>query len=180
MFFLKNIILIIPFFYFGFTNSSFSQIYPIYNEIPSIAVVDQEALFRKSKWGKDILNQIELLVSSLNTENETIKNNLELEELILTEKRKIVSKSEFNVMTFDFDLKVKKIRTQQADKQNNINSLLNNKRALFFKKSTPILLTLINDLGVEVLLNKDMVALASLKSDITQIAIKQIDEILKD
>jgi Skp family chaperone for outer membrane proteins len=83
-------------------------------------------------------------------------------------------------MTFDFDLKVKKIRTQQADKQNNINSLLNNKRALFFKKSTPILLTLINDLGVEVLLNKDMVALASLKSDITQIAIKQIDEILKD
>ena len=180
MFFLKNIILIIPIFYFGFTNSSFSQIYPIYNEIPSIAVVDQEALFRKSKWGKDILNQIELLVSSLNTENETIKNNLELEELILTEKRKIVSKSEFNVMTFDFDLKVKKIRTQQADKQNNINSLLNNKKALFFKKSTPILLTLINDLGVEVLLNKDMVALASLKSDITQIAIKQIDEILKD
>jgi len=170
----------ITIFYFGFTNSSFSQIYPIYNKIPSIAVVDQEALFRKSKWGKEILNQIELLVSSLATENENIKNNLETEELTLTEKRELVSKLEFNIMAFDFDLKVKKIRTQQADKQNNINSLLNNKRALFFEKSAPILLTLINDLGVEVLLNKDMVALTSLESDITQIAIKRINEILKD
>tara|TARA_B100000780_G_scaffold277589_1_gene248660 strand:- start:1254 stop:1769 length:516 start_codon:yes stop_codon:yes gene_type:complete len=170
----------ITIFYFGFTNSSFSQIYPIYNEIPSIAVVDKEALFRKSKWGKEILNQIELLVSSLATENENIKNNLETEELTLTEKRELVSKLEFNIMAFDFDLKVKKIRTQQADKQNNINSLLNNKRALFFEKSAPILLTLINDLGVEVLLNKDMVALTSLESDITQIAIKRINEILKD
>ncbi len=86
MFLSKVIILLIPIFYFCSTNSSISQTYPIYNEIPSIAVVDQEALFAKSKWGKNILNQVELLVSSLATENRSIEKDLEIEELFLTEK----------------------------------------------------------------------------------------------
>ncbi len=72
------------------------------------------------------------------------------------------------------------IRKQQGEKQKNINFLLNDKRTQFFERITPILLMLINDLGVEVLLKKDTVALASLGSDITLIAIKWIDETLKD
>ena len=180
MFLSKVIILLIPIFYFCSTNSSISQTYPIYNEIPSIAVVDQEALFAKSKWGKNILNQVELLVSSLATENRSIEKGLENEELFLTEKRKLISKKEFNVFALEFDLKVQNIRKQQGEKQKNINFLLNDKRTQFFERITPLLLMLINDLGVEVLLKKDTVALASLGSDITLIAIKWIDETLKD
>ena len=180
MLFSKKIILLILIFYLGSINSSNSQTYPIYNEIPSIAVVDQEVLFSKSKWGKNILSQIELSVSSLATENRTIEKDLEIEELSLTEKRKSVSILEFNVLAFEFDAKVQKIRRQQAEKQKNINVLLNDKRTQFFERSTPLLLTLINDLGVEVLLKTDTVALASLGSDITLIAIKRIDETLKD
>jgi len=53
-------------------------------------------------------------------------------------------------------------------------------RKLFFEKVTPILLDYINELGIEVLLNKDTVALASLGSDITISAINKINEQLKN
>ena len=45
---------------------------------------------------------------------------------------------------------------------------------------TPILLNYIDELGIEVLLNKDTVALTSLGSDITQSAINRINEKLND
>ena len=57
---------------------------------------------------------------------------------------------------------------------------LNENRKLFFEKVTPILLDYINELGIEVLLNKDTVALASLGSDITISAINKINEQLKN
>ena len=46
----------------------------------------------------------------------------------------------------------------------------------FFENITPILLSYIDELGIEVLLNKDTVALASLGSDITKSAINKIKE----
>ena len=75
---------------------------------------------------------------------------------------------------------MKKIRLEQADKQRKINIFLNENRKLFFEKVTPILLDYINELGIEVLLNKDTVALASLGSDITISAINKINEQLKN
>ena len=75
---------------------------------------------------------------------------------------------------------MKKIRLEQADKQRKINIYLNKNRKLFFEKVTPILLAYINELGIEVLLNKDTVAFASLGSDITKSAINKINENLKN
>ena len=71
-------------------------------------------------------------------------------------------------------------RQEQADKQRKINIFLNENRKLFFEKATPILLDYINELGIEVLLNKDTVALASLGSDITISAINKINKQLKN
>ena len=110
---------------------------------------------------------------------ESIETALELEESELTKVRKTISKIEFDVLAIKFDEKVKKIRLEQADKQRKINIFLNENRKLFFEKVTPILLDYINELGIEVLLNKDTVALASLGSDITISAINKINEQLK-
>jgi len=119
-------------------------------------------------------------VSKLSDENRSIETALELEESELTKIRKTISKIEFDVLAIKFDEKVKKIRSEQADKQRKINIFLNENRKLFFEKVTPILLDYINELGIEVLLNKDTVALASLGSDITISAINKINEQLKN
>ena len=98
----------------------------------------------------------------------------------LTKVRKTTAKIEFDILAIEFDEKVKKIRNEQAIKQREINIYLNENRKLFFEKITPILLNYIDELGIEVLLNKDTVALASLGSDITQSAINRINEKLDD
>ena len=155
--------------------SSFShgQTYPLYQKLSAIAVLDQESLFLETFWGKNILKNVEEKVTDLAAENRLIEGELELEEFNLTKVRKTTAKIEF-------DNKVKKIRDQQSSKQREINNYLNENRKLFFEKITPILLNYIDELGIEVLLNKDTVALASLGSDITQSAINRINEELDD
>ena len=163
-----------------FTNLSYAQTYPVYKNFSSIAVLDQDALFSESELGKKVLQNVENQVSKLSDENRSIETALELEESELTKVRKTISKIEFDVLAIKFDEKVKKIRLEQADKQRKINFFLNENRKLFFEKVTPILLDYINELGIEVLLNKDTVALASLGSDITVSAINKINEQLKN
>ena len=174
---IKYIFLSISFIFFS--SFSFGQSYPLYKKLSSIAVLDQDSLFADSIWGKNILSQIEMRVSILATENRSIEKILEDEELALTEKRKLISNLEFDVLSFEFDAKVKRIRLEQAKKQSDINIFLNQKRKLFFEKITPILTIFIDELGVEVLLNKDTVALASSGSDITKAAILKINEKLR-
>ncbi|MDB9991628.1 OmpH family outer membrane protein [Amylibacter sp.] len=159
---------------------SYSQTYPIYKSLPSIAILDQDSLFVDSEWGKKIIDIVENKVSQLATENRSIESELEVEELLLTKKRKSISKIDFDILANDFDKKVKSIRINQASKQNDINNFLNKNRKNFFDNITPILLIFIEELGVQVLLNKDTVALASTGSDITNVAINRINEQLID
>ena len=162
------------------SNFSYAQTYPIYKNIASIAVLDQDSLFSDSDWGKKILENVETEAMKLAAENRLIESSLEIEELELTKSRKTLTQSEFDILAFDFDKKVKKIRTEQSDKQLKINIFLNQNKKLFFEKITPILLSFIDELGVEVLLNKDTVALASTGSDITKAAIVKINSQLKN
>jgi Skp family chaperone for outer membrane proteins len=163
-----------------FTNLSYAQSYPIYQKLSKIAVLDQDSLFSKTEWGKNILKNVEGKVAQLASENRFIESELVREELNLTNIRKNTSKIEFDILAFDFDVKVKKIRDEQSIKQREINNYLNENKKLFFKMITPILLSYIDELGIEVLLNKDTVALASLGSDITNSAIIRINDELKD
>jgi Skp family chaperone for outer membrane proteins len=162
------------------TNFTLGQTYPVYQKLSAIAVLDQESLFSETKWGRNILKNVEAKVTELAAENRLIENELELEELNLTKVRKNTSKIEFDILALEFDGKVKKIRSEQSKKQRQINIYLNENKKLFFEKITPILLSYIDELGIEVILNKDTVALASLGSDITQSAINRINEKLDD
>jgi len=116
-----------------FTNISYAQTYPVYKNSSAIAVLDQDALFSESEWGKEVLKNVEKKVSKLSDENRSIETALELEESELTKIRKTISKIEFDVLAIKFDEKVKKIRLEQADKQRKINIFLNENRKLFFK-----------------------------------------------
>ena len=162
------------------SHFSYGQTYPVYQKLSTIAILDQEFIFSNTKLGKNILKNVEEKVTELAAENRFIEDELELEEFNLTKVRKITAKIEFDVLAIEFDNKVKKIRDQQSLKQREINNYLNENRKLFFEKITPILLNYIDELGIEVLLNKDTVALASLGSDITQSAINRINEKLDD
>jgi len=177
MYYVNFFLIFLIFSFSGFCNA---QTYPVYNKISTIAVLDQDSLFSNTDWGKKLLKEVEGKVSNLTVENRLIESELELEEFNLTKIRKTISKIEFDILAINFDEKVKKIRNEQTNKQREINMFLKDNKLLFYKKITPILLEYIDELGIEVLLNKDTVALASRGSDITKSAINRINQKLKD
>ena len=63
---------------------SHAQTYPVYKNFSAIAVLDQDALFSESDWGKKVLKKVENQVSKLSEENRSIETALELEESKLT------------------------------------------------------------------------------------------------
>ena len=155
------------------------QTFPIFGTGAKIAIVDQEALFTQSALGKAIINGYAVRGKELALENAMIQKSLEQEELQLTKDRKTMVVAEFTILAQEFDEKVKRIRVEQANKERAINQELSQDRKIFFEKMTPILLGFIDDNGIEVVLNKETVVLATTGQDITQAAIQRIDELLK-
>ena len=83
-------------------NISYAQSYPVYKNFSAIAVLDQDALFSESDWGKKVLKKVEDQVSKLSEENRSIETALELEEAKLTKVRKTISKIEFDILAIKF------------------------------------------------------------------------------
>lgn len=159
-------------------NTSLAQTFPVFEDNAAIGVVDQDALFRASIAGKEILSQFELTGKQLTAENLSIHEALEEEERALTDARKTLDKKEFQELAIAFDLKVKKIRSEQGAKERDLSLQLSRDRAQFYEAITPILLAFLEERGIGVLLNKDTVVLAIQGSDITQAAIQRINEVL--
>jgi len=141
--------------YLGPSIQASAQTFPIFGTDVKIAVLDQEQLF-------------------------LIQKELEEEELKLTEIRKTLPSEEFAILADEFDTKVRTIRNGQSQKERDLNLGLTNQRSQFFQKATPVLLQLINDLGIEVVLNKETVVLAAEGTDITLAAIQRVNELIKE
>jgi len=157
-----------------------AQTFPVFEDSLKIGVVNQEVLFTGSHFGKSKLKVFESSGAILTMENIAIQEELEQEERTLTELRKTIEVAAFQELALDFDAKVKKIRATQARKERDLNIQLSKERAAFFEQISPILLTFVQERGIEVLLNKETVVLAVRGSDITQAAIQRINEVLKE
>jgi Skp family chaperone for outer membrane proteins len=156
-----------------------AQSFPVFDGVAGIGIVDQDALFSQSNAGRGYVSAFETAGKQLAAENLSIQQSLEVEERELTEIRKTLSSKEFEILALDFDKKVKRIRAEQATKERTLTQQLAQNRASFYEDITPILLALLEERKIEVLLNKKTVVLAVRGSDITQVAIQRINEVLK-
>jgi len=166
--------------YLGPSIQASAQTFPIFGTDVKIAVLDQEQLFLSSDAGLSIRQDFEEQSRALAAENDRIQKELEEEELKLTEIRKTLPSEEFAILADEFDTKVRTIRNGQSQKERDLNLGLTNQRSQFFQKATPVLLQLINDLGIEVVLNKETVVLAAEGTDITLAAIQRVNELIKE
>jgi Skp family chaperone for outer membrane proteins len=160
-------------------QTALAQTFPIFDGTSGIGIVDQDALFAQSNAGKAYISTFEISGKNLASENLLIQESLEEEERELTQKRKTLESDVFEKLAFEFDQKVKQIRTEQSAKERNLNLQLTRNRSTFYEDITPILLKLLDERRIEVLLNKKSVVLALRGSDITQVAIQRINEVLK-
>ena len=148
------------------------------SETSGLFTVDMSKLFRSSDFGKNIISTNNEARQQLQNENERLEFELLSEEKELSEQRKILSVDEFRPKALEFDKKVSIIRTEQGNKENNLKNKARKEESEFYKRIYPLLYELLLDRGGSVLIDQRNIILWDSSVDITDEAIKLINQVL--
>ena len=148
------------------------------SERSGLFTVDMSKLFRSSDFGKSIILANNQARQKLQNENDELEAKLLSEENKLSDQRKILSSDEFRPKALEFDKKVSIIRTQQSTKEENLKIKARKEEAEFYKRIYPLLYELLLEKGGLVLLDQRNTILWDSSVDITDDAIKLINQVL--
>ena len=148
------------------------------SEISSLFTVDMSKLFRSSDFGKNIISTNNKARQDLQNENEELESKLLLEEKELSKQRKILSLDEFRPKALEFDKKVSIIRKEQGEKEDSLKNKARKEESEFYKRIYPLLYDLLLERGGLVLIDQRNIILWDSSVDITDEAIKLINQVL--
>jgi len=140
-----------------------------------IVLINQERLLSGSIYGQRIQREVEAAGAALAAENRRIEAQLTEEELLLTERRTVMTPAEFRPLAIEFDTRVEGIRAAQEAKSRALQAQAEAIQLRFFEIAFPILIALLESRGAAVLMDSRAVLLAAEGVDITDEAIARID-----
>lgn len=143
-----------------------------------IVVVSADALLQNSAYGQGLLRDYAQKSAALAAENRMIEEELAAEEQALTTQRATLPADEFRQLADAFDAKVKDIRAARDAKARQHQEEETLLQRQFFNDILPILNTLMDDMGAQIMLEARSVFLRREAVDITQTAINRIDAAL--
>ena len=148
------------------------------SETSGLFTVDMSKIFRSSDFGKDIISSNNKARQELQNENDELESRLLSEEKELSEQRKILSPDEFRPKALEFDKKVSIIRTEQGEKEVYLKNKARKEESEFYKRIYPLLYELLLARGGLVLIDQRNVILWDSSVDITDDAVKLINQVL--
>lgn len=157
------------------TSHATAQTFPVFKE-KTVAYVNWEQLFLQSTTGQALLAQNEQLAEEIRTELRQIERDLTTEEDRLVQERKTDDPAVFKIKAANFDVKVKRIRSEQAARGRALTTNLETARTAFYDEAKPILRRLMAERGIMLLLDQTSVIIALENSDITADAIDRINQ----
>ncbi len=146
----------------------------------SILVVDAEAMFLESAFGRRLMAEIEAAGIALAAENREIEAALIAEEQELTDLRSSLSAQEFRSRADAFDQQVQRLRREQDQKSRDLANRSETARRAFLQAAQPVLETVMDRSGALVLLDRRSIFLARDAIDVTDAAIARIDLAIGD
>lgn len=155
-----------------------AQTYPTSDQFLSVATIDQDKLFSKSQFGKSFNQKFQNDATLLTEENRSIESELAIEEADLTQKRKELQNIEFRKLAEIFNNKVETIRRDQSQKLNDLNASRIQAQRAFFAQAKPIIIDMMQELGIQFILNDQAIFMSGNSGDITDDAIQRIDQVL--
>jgi len=141
-----------------------------------ILVIDQERLFAETKLGVDTLAGLEREAQALAEENQAIEAELIAEEQRLTGVKAETDPASFRDMADAFNERVQKIRAEQDEKARQLNRSRDEARNLFFRDAAKIISRIVLEKGALVVLDRRDVFLSADSIDITDEAIRRVNE----
>ena len=146
----------------------------------AVVVLDGDALFGQSRFGRRALAEIEAASEALAQENRRIEAELAVEERALTARRAELPPAEFSALADAFDARVEGIRAEQDAKSRAIQQRSERAQTLFQERAAPVLAALAQEVGALVILDRRAVIAAADQADITDLALARLDEALGD
>ena len=147
------------------------------SENSGVFTVDMAKLLRFSEYGKSIIAANNIARQNLQNENDNLEEKLLVEEKELSKLRETLSTDEFRPKALDFDKRVTIIREEQGRKEENLIKINRNQEAEFYKKVYPLLYELLLKRGGSVLFDQRNIILWNNSVDITDEAIKLINQV---
>jgi Skp family chaperone for outer membrane proteins len=158
--------------------SAFAQSYPTYDQFLPVATINQDRLFSTSQFGQSFNQKFQSDANVLAEENRRIEKELAIEESDLTQKRKELENVEFRKLASVFNEKVEAIRRDQSQKLNDLNASRIQAQRAFFLQAKPIIIDLMEERGIQYILNDQAIFMSGNSGDITDTAVQRIDQIL--
>lgn len=143
-----------------------------------ILTISSDRLFVESAFGKRVAREVEEAGSALAAENREIEAELTAEEKALTAQRPGMDPEAFRELADAFDAKVQEIRRTQEAKARELTQKSEAERVIFFQAVRPVLVEIMRETGASVILERSSVFLSANATDITDLAIARIDEVI--
>lgn len=143
--------------------------------VNAILTLDQDRLYQSSRFGQQILTEINSQFKALQAENRDIEAGLEEEERKLTEERATLPAEQFREKAAAFDAKVKEIRAARDAKARDLALQRDAAQKKFLDAAFPILASIMAEQGASAIVNRSAIILSFDRIDITDIAIARID-----
>ncbi len=147
---------------------------------PQILTLDQDRLYADSAYGKAMEAKALVISQALAAENRKIEVDLLAEEADLTQKRATMAVAGFQALADGFDVKVEKLRKDQAAKVDAVRAQRDAGRKTFFSAAVPVLAEMMHQMGAYAIVNRDALFLSFDSIDVTDRAIKAVDDKLGD
>ncbi|MCV2892151.1 OmpH family outer membrane protein [Lentibacter sp. XHP0401] len=149
---------------------------PLSNSQSEVVIVDPNRLFSETLFGQHISEQLEAEAEELAANNRRIEEELRTEERDLTEQRPTMSPEDFRDTAEAFDQKVQAIRRERLDRARELEEKRASAEARFLATAQSALVELMNERGANILLDMRSVILRDNAIDITNDAVRKIDE----
>ncbi|MEO0343489.1 MAG: OmpH family outer membrane protein [Pseudomonadota bacterium] len=156
------------------------QTFPLFDQSYAIGLLDQDRLFNESRYGLKTRLAFDARAEALALENQTIEQELEAEELALTQKRVEMSPEDFAPLAEAFNDKANRLRAEQREKTQDLVTFRENTQAAFVRQVGPILLQLMREFRVGVIIQSDAAILSLPDIDLTDEAIARVDAVFLD
>ena len=145
-----------------------------------ILILDQNALYERSLYGKSLRARIAEDVAKLEAESRSKEAELEAEERDLTEKRAQMSAEDFAPLAAAFDAKAQAMRAENAAAIDALRAKDAEGRKEFFITASEVLGDFMVEQGASAIVDKGAVIVSLRGLDVTDAVIARIDAVLGD
>lgn len=148
--------------------------------VSPVLTVDLDKLFAQSGYGKQVSARFDTAMQELRDENQRIVTALSQEEQDLTAERDTLDHDVFRAKADAFDAKVQQTRSERDTRQAEIEANRNRARSAFLDQAFPVLEEIARERSAAVVMDSRAVLLKADFVDITDEAIRRLDERLPD